>query len=315
MPASKGSVAPVWVGYFADPALLRVGGHFFAYGTDAPGQPTLRRTGRAFPILFSEDLEEWNPVGGALMPRPELSDADFWAPEVIESDGRFLMVYSAGGREGEGHRLRIAVAERPEGPFLDQGRALMPNEPFSIDGSFFRDPVTRESWLFFAKDFLEGDFPGTGIAAIRLSSDGLAVEGEILEILRPSADWQLFERDRYWYGRTWPAWYTVEGPYCVYRDGRYWLFYSGGLWKGESYGVDVVVSERPQGPYRRPGGLAPPSILRSRPGLRGPGHNSVVEGPEGRHHICFHAWDEAYTQRQMYVEPLTWKPLPAIAEE
>jgi hypothetical protein len=32
------------------------------------------------------------------------------------------------------------------------------------------------------------------------------------------------------YGRTWD-WYTVEGPFVVKRQGRYYLFFSGGAWR------------------------------------------------------------------------------------
>ncbi len=294
---------PVWKGYFADPHVIRTSNGYFAYGTDSPDQPVLRQTGRIFPVLRSGDLRRWELVGGALNP---LDAEHYWAPEVCESKGRYFMYYSAGGEEGEAQRLRVAISQRPEGPFIDQGKVLMPDEPFSIDASPFHDPRSGDWYLFFAKDFLDGDFPGTGCAVVKLSGDLMGIDGEPTTVLRAGAAWQAYERNRRWYERDWPVWYTVEGPFCVYRQERYWLFYSGGLWKGEDYGVGVAVSDHVLGPYVDARASEGPSVLRSRPGLRGPGHNSVVVGPDGRDYICFHAWDEGYTKRQMYIEPLVW---------
>lgn len=289
---------PVWEGYFADPHIIAVGDGYYAYGTAGPDW----RDERAFPILQSPNLVDWKPLGGALVPLPGMRDCHFWAPEVLPWRGRFYLFYSAGGAEGEGHRIRVAIADRPQGPFLDQGRELIPDEPFSIDANPVLDPATQRAWLFFAKDFLEGDHPGTGIARVRLADDLLSVSGPVETVWRATGEWELCERDRDWYGRTWPAWYTVEGPSCVARDGRFWLFYSGGSWRGESYGVDVLVSDRVDGhfqPASLPG--SPPRVLHTQPGLRGPGHNGTVGD-----HLCFHAWDENFTKRQMYVERLTW---------
>src|SRR5947209_3855671 len=56
----------VWPNYFADPFVLRVGDTYFAYGTDAPDRPTLRSTGREFPVLPSDDLCNRQLVGGVL---------------------------------------------------------------------------------------------------------------------------------------------------------------------------------------------------------------------------------------------------------
>jgi GH43 family beta-xylosidase len=48
-------------------------------------------------------------------------------------------------------------------------------------------------------------------------------------------------------------------------------------------------------------------VLQSIPGrLIGPGHNSVVSGPDGRDYIVYHAWDESHTARKMHISPLAW---------
>jgi beta-xylosidase len=123
---------PVHAEYFADPFVLRTRGAYYAYGTGRAIQ------GRAFEVLRSTDLVTWTSVGGALEPPAGLGFTDFWAPEVAEADGRWFMYYSGGVGE-QGHLVRVAIAEAPEGPFRDQGVVLTPDERFAIDPA----PVPR----------------------------------------------------------------------------------------------------------------------------------------------------------------------------
>ena len=40
--------------------------------------------------------------------------------------------------------------------------------------------------------------------------------------------------------------------------------------------------------------------------LIGPGHNSIVTGPDGEDWIAYHAWDAGMTARRMCVDKLVW---------
>ena len=287
--------------------MLRHDGVYSAYGTSGPDEPA---TGTRFAILRSTDLAHWTPAGRALVEPRDVRGAAYWAPEVAYRDRVFHLFYSAGGPEGEAHRIRVARATTPTGPFHDTGNEVVGGEPFSIDASPFRDPRSGRWYLFFVKDFFDARV-GSGIAVAELSDDMRAIVGTPCTVLRATADWQIFARDREWYGRRWDAWHTVEGPFVVYRMQRYWLFYSGGLWKGADYGVGVAVADAVLGPYVEP---APgdrrgdgPSLLRSTDALRGPGHNCVVTAPDGTTDvIVFHAWDAAFTARRMFTAPLAW---------
>ena len=42
------------------------------------------------------------------MPPPQLEGLSYWAPEVAERDRHYYMFYSAGGINGEGHKIRMA---------------------------------------------------------------------------------------------------------------------------------------------------------------------------------------------------------------
>ena len=287
---------PVYPGSFADPFVLRHEGWYYAYGTD-----TIADSPRAFEVLRSRDLVTWNSLGRCLGDLVRTS-RDYWAPEVAEHDGRFYLYYSVGVGD-VGHSIRVATATRPEGPFTDTGRVLTPHERFAIDAHPFRD-ADGAWYLFYARDVLDGDRIGTSIAVDRLV-DMVTLAGEPRPVLRATADWQLFAAGREIYERV-VDWYTLEGPFVVRRNGRLWLFYSGGAWTGPGYGVSYAVAGHPLGPWTEP---APngPAVMRSRRGeLEGPGHNSVVVGPDGADYLVYHAWDRAHTARRMCVDRLEW---------
>ncbi len=305
--------APAWPGYFADPFVLRLAdGTYCAYGTGGPDEAD----GDArFLVLRSPDLVQWTPAGHALVVPGFLRGCAFWAPEVAQRDGTYHLYYSAGGPEGEEHRLRVARAAAPTGPFEDAGVELIAGEPFTIDASPFRDPRTGRWYLFFVKDFFDARV-GSGVAVAELTDDMSRIVGPVHTVCRATADWQIYSRDRDWYGHRWSAWHTVEGPFVLHRRDRYWLFYSGGLWKGADYGVGCAVADEVLGPYVEPSSDGP-TVLRSTPAVRGPGHNCVVTAPDGvSDMIVYHAWDAALTARRMFLAPLAWTAAgPRLADE
>jgi GH43 family beta-xylosidase len=307
LPVSLTYQNPVWPDYFADPFVLRWDGLYYAYGT---GESLDRSAGgdpRAFSILRSRDLVNWQPLGGALIPPREAVGWSFWAPEVAAHHGRFYLYYStAPADRDELHRLHVAVADDPAGPFRDAGLVLPESEGFCIDADPFCDPRDGRWYLYFAKDFFE-ERTGTGLAVVPLTADLLRAAEASRPILRANADWQIYERDRSLYGRRWAAWHTVEGPCVVAHAGRYYCFYSGGNWQTHAYGLSYAVADHPLGPWQH----APanePVVLRQRDGeVLGPGHNSYTIAPDGRNELLvYHAWDAARTKRRMCLDRLVW---------
>ena len=301
---TKTYVNPVYKEYMADPFVLRHHNRYYAYGTTRP-----MPEGKQFRVLESTDLVAWKLHGGALVPTEAL---EYWAPEVVYQDQLFYMYYSAGGLNGQGHQLRVATSGTPIGPFQDTGRVLTPNEPFAIDAHPFRDS-NGDWYLFYSRDFLalDGEYRvGTGIVVDRML-DMITLAGEPSLVVRPYADWQLYEAHRPMYGAIYD-WHTVEGAAMRVHDGRYYCFYSGGAWPRANYGVAYVVADHPLGPYRRPQDDRP--ILRSLPGqVIGPGHNSFTEAPNGREYIVYHGWDPAMTARLMRIDRLEWDgPHPVV---
>jgi GH43 family beta-xylosidase len=290
---------PVHDGYFADPFVLNHEGWYYAYGTN-----NVASESRAFEVLRSTDLVQWESRGRVLAVSDSLAAQDHWAPEVAVHEGRFYMYFSA-GIEDRDHHLRVAIAEQPDGEFRDSGRVLTPDERFAIDASPFLDD--DGTWyLYYARDLLEGERVGTSLVVDRLvAMDQLA--GQPVPVLRPTADWQIFRRNRPMYGAVYD-WHTLEGPFVVKRLGRYWCFYSGGPWTTADYGVSYAVADSPLGPFVEVQ-TAGPALLRTVPGVvNRPGHNSVVVGPDGHDYIVYHAWDPAFRARRMCIDRLEWTP-------
>jgi arabinan endo-1,5-alpha-L-arabinosidase len=301
---------PVADGYFADPFVLRTHGAWYAYGTGPEGDAAVTSArSMAFEIRKSDDFVTWHTVGYALrtpdLPLPDdpAERRKWWAPEVIAFGDRLYLYYST-GIEDRGHRIRVAVADAPDGPFEDLGIELTPHERFAIDPHPFVD-VDGTAYLFYARDLLEGARVGTSIAADRLVSP-TELLGTPVPVLPPSADWQLYLRGRPMYGSTYD-WHTLEGPFVRRRLDRYWLLYSGGAWTGETYAVSWAVADHPLGPWADPGAAIAP-LLRTVPELVGPGHCSVVEGPDGNDWLAYHAWDPGLRARQLCLDRIEWTP-------
>jgi beta-xylosidase len=301
-------VNPVYGSYFADPFVWKHQDVYYAIGTgalEASGQTV----GKIFPILHSTDFYQWQYASNALIrPDPALGNT-FWAPAVAGAENRFYLYYSVGHADTR-HQLRVAESSSPQGPYHDLGHALIPPQhcPFAIDPHPFKDDDGRW-YLFYATDFLdcaEDVRPGTALVATPMQS--MTVLGQAaVPILRARFGWQQFQANRTLYGRQWD-WHTLEGPCVQKHDGRYYCFYSGGRWENETYGVDYAVADKILGPYSDAGSESGPRVLRTVPNkVIGPGHNSIVTGPDQQSkYLVYHAWDAAFKARRMFMDKLLW---------
>lgn len=274
---------PTYPKSFPDPYVLKHDGEYFAYCTGH------WHDGRVFGVLRSRDLVNWTPVGGAMA---ELSEPSpfYWAPEVTYWNGKFYLYYSAGNETFM--QLRVATSDRPDGGFEDCGRRLT-TEDFAIDAHVFLDE-DGQRYLFYATDFLEHSHIGTGVVVDRMV-DWFTLAGDPRPAARAKYDWQVYDPQRKEKGGV--RWHTVEGPFVLKRKGRYFMMFSGGNWQQPTYGVSFAVTSDLQTPdeWRQfsDGDKVLP-ILRTTPEKQvGPGHNSVVRGPNNRELYCvYHYWYE-----------------------
>jgi GH43 family beta-xylosidase len=306
---------PVYPTYFADPFVWRTGGGYCAIGTgreEAAGAVAPSGKASVFPLLSSPDLVTWRAAGRALVrPDPRLGDT-FWAPEVAFEGGIWFLYYSVGFADRL-HQLRVATSEAPLGPYEDVGALTARKDcGFAIDPHPFRD-VDGRWYLFHARDFLDlRDEDGREVRAgtalvVQALEDMTRLTSHGTTVARARCDWQRFAKDRPMYGGV-HDWHTLEGPFVVQVGGRYFCLYSGGCWETDTYGVDYVVADAVLGPWSDVGVELGPRVLRTVPGrVIGPGHCSIVRGPDGtRRFLAYHAWGPDMTARRLCIDELTF---------
>jgi arabinan endo-1,5-alpha-L-arabinosidase len=273
---------PVLDADFPDPSVLRApDGYYYAYATQT------KRAGEIlnFQAARSLDLSTWEYLGEVLPTKPTWAATTqrFWAPDVSRHpDGRYLMYYSAQPDGPEpGLCLGVAVADRPEGPFVDSGEPLLAGGPGfeNIDPMRFVDPADGRQWLFW----------GSGFGPLRvreLSADGLGfAEDSVAQVIvetRQAGDPAL-------YG------HLIEGSWVHYRQGWYYLFYSGDNCCGPDarYAVLVARARHATGPYQtltQATGTAG-TILTENARWQAPGHNSLITDLSGQDWMLYHAID------------------------
>lgn len=212
----------------------------------------------------------------------------YWAPEVTYSNGRFYLYYSAGNEAQM--ELRVATSEFPDRDYVDTGKRLTSAE-FAIDAHVFLDEDGKK-YLFYATDFLDHTHIGTGTVVDEMI-DWFTLAETPYPVTRAKYDWQVYDPVRKEKGGV--RWHTVEGPFVLKRKGLYYEMFSGGNWQNVSYGVSFAVSsdltQRKEWTQFSDGEKILP-ILRTVPDrVIGPGHNSVIRGPNNRELYCiYHSW-------------------------
>lgn len=252
-----------------DPFVLRVGSTYYLYATSFKD---------GFDCRTSTDLVHWSaPQKAYSAGARSFGYTDFWAPEVVEHDGRYLMHYTARRKSDETLLIGVAAADRPEGPFVDVTDGPMFDFGYAaIDGHVVRDG--KDSYLFYARDCSQNVVDGrheSHIYAVRLDDSLTRTIGDPVLIIKPDCPWETVTGNTRW----------NEGPFVVRREGIYYLMYSSGFFASPTYSLGYAVSDSLLGPYRK---ASDNPLLYSIGDLSGPGHNSVVTSADGTDYCVFH---------------------------
>ena len=265
----------------ADPFILKSGGRYYIYVT-----------GHDAIYAYHSDslLEGWQYHGPVLT---SAGHSAFWAPSVIELDGKFYMYNSMEGCDvvpdqgGHDGCMHVSIADHPLGPFRVVKQIL---PPFSIDSHI----VQNESglFLFYSSNVFEGERIGTRIYVDRMI-DPFTPEGKPVEVVKATLDEDIYQRDRYQKGQ---HWHTIEGA-CYFREGDWqYLMYSGNCFEQPTYYIGYARAKTNETDLTKvrfekyPDENTYHPVLRANEFEEGTGHHSVI-CENGQWYAVYHARD------------------------
>lgn len=253
-PHSKRSqfyINPVQAGC-ADPVVLRHGGMYYAYSTHSPDSPDMVHGIR---MHLSKDLVNWEDQGYVLKAKDSWGNSRFWAPDIVERDGKFYLYYAADTR------ICVATADSPRGPFRQRDQRPMKPESLRIDAHVFKDS-DGQYYLYYV-DFNHGNEIWGG----RLNDDMMTVDADSLKrMVLPDQAWEKHRGN------------IVEGPEMLKHNGVYYLTYSGSHFESREYAVGYATAGSPLGPWEK---YDRNPIMKSTSYAHGTAHHCFTESPDG----------------------------------
>jgi xylan 1,4-beta-xylosidase len=263
---------PIFPGDHPDPSILKDGSDYYMTFSSFSAYPGLV-------VWHSRDLVNWRPLGPALT----RNVGSVWAPDLIKHGGRYFIYFPA--RSAKSQSNYVVWADNIVGPWsepidLKLPEVIDPGHAVGEDG---------KRYLFVS-----------GGQRVELSEDGLAVVGEPAKVYdgwRYPEDWVVES-------------FSLEGPKIVKRGEYFHMLWAEGGTAGPATS-HMVVSARSKsinGPWQS-SPLNP--VVRTRSAQEhwwSKGHGSLVEGPEGRWYIVYHAYEKGFQTlgRQTLLEPVDW---------
>ena len=261
-----------------DPQILLYADTYYCYATYNSGMD------EGFYVWSSRDLEHWSEKKLAFRATDAWGVSKFWAPEVVEHNGKFVMHYSALHGEKNSLRIGVAVADHPEGPFVDvHGKPMFDLGYAAIDGSVLRCP--EGNFLYYSRDCSENLVDGiktSQLYCVRLSDDLTETVGEHVLISTPTEDYE--RKSLEWQFKSGPHLWN-EGPTVWRRNGKLIMNYSANYYASNDYGICLATADSPFGPWIK----SPDNpVLSRRSDLFGAGHNAFFLTREGELYTAFH---------------------------
>ena len=292
---------------FGDPYVLRISdGRYFMYGTGGGAK-------KGFSAYSSTDLVNWKAEGQVYFGNNKngWGTGDYWAPEVYERNGKFYMFYSAQWKVNPTHELEnfkigVAVADQPNGPFIDmQDKPIFdPGYPiidanvlFAEDGKTYlyysrccyKHAVESEVAAWAKKKGWFDEIEESWVYGIEMKPDFSGVIGEPVLLLRPpvkmddqQAEWESRSVTSKEVNRRW-----TEGSYIFKKGDLYYMMYSANYFGGKNYAVGYATSQHPLGPFTK---AANNPVLQKNTEnggiVTGTGHNSITVAPDGETLLC-----------------------------
>jgi beta-xylosidase len=259
---------PILGGDHPDPSILREGKDYYLTNSAFDYLPGLT-------IFHSTDLVNWEPISYALT--TYLGSG--WAPDLCKYDGKYYIYFTMAGT---GRSNYVVYANSPYGPWS----APVDLKLGGIDPCHVVDE-TGQRWLFLS-----------GGSRVKLSPDGLSTVGFPEKVY---GGWP--------YPEQWDVeGFALEGP-KLKKIGAYyyWLNAEGGTaGPPTSHMVVVARSRSINGPWENAPGNPLIHTYSARERWWSKGHGSLVDAPDGRWWIVYHAYENGFLNlgRQTLIEPV-----------
>ena len=265
----------------ADPFILKSGGRYYIYVTGHDG---------IYAYQSDSLLTGWSYYG-RVMTVPGRSA--FWAPSVIELDGKFYMYNSIEIEEAVpdqgGHKgcMHVSCADNPLGPFTNIQKLM---EPFSIDSHVVKTDAGL--FIFYSTNKYEGERVGTYIVVDKLV-DPYHAEGNPVKVVEATLDEEIYQKDRFKKGQ---HWHTIEGAFYFKEGDWQYVMYSGNCFEQPTYYIGYARAKTDETDLRKikfekypdPDTWYP--VLKANEFEEGTGHHSMIK-ENGQWYAVYHARD------------------------
>lgn len=256
---------PVLEGYYADPEILYSNKtkKYYIYPTSDGFNDW---SGYYFKTFSSDNLVDWKDEGIILDLKKDVpwGNRNAWAPCIVEKKikGKYKYFYYFTAAQ----KIGVAVSDHPTGPFKDSGKAIVAERPQGIkdgqeiDPDVFTDPKTGKSYLYWGNMYM---------AAAELNPDMVSLKEGSTKIIEVNKSFR-------------------EGTYVIYRNGKYYFFWSEDDTRSPNYKVRYGISDSLLGPLEMPQNNI---VIQGIPkqGIYATGHNSVLQIPgKDEWYIVYH---------------------------
>jgi len=265
----------------ADPFVYKHNNIYYLTGT------TTLPDGEGFAYYTSTDLITWEYKGELYRkPANHIGSFGFWAPEVKYYKGKFYLTYSCYVKERDLMLTCLAVSEKPNGPFVDLYTPWFDLGYSAIDADIFVDD-DGTPYIYFSKNGTQNKLATGELYVAKLKKDFSGLDGDPVFVSGASQQWEKVK---------WEVNRCNEGAF-VFKKGRtYYMTYSANDTGYEYYGVGVSCADNPLGPWVKctDNPLMTTNLSNN---VSSPGHNSIVEAPDGNLYIIYHRHADAYCQK------------------
>ena len=256
-----------WQKWGADPTMIKVGDTYYIYVTTG----TTSKNGTAGKITGykTTNFRDWTEFNVTSQNDTGYDYIAFWAPEIYHYNDKYYIFVTGhictsvtadipSCNEGSRNRTLVTSASSPEGPFSS----------FTVVNSNVTDPIDPnvlfdgDNIYLYSKSSLNKRCMRNDNAAIyveKLNSDLKTVSGSSTKVLQLDTDEQGNRENcsddnawgepkdakNYWENR------LIEGPTTFKHGDTYYLLYSTGTLREDTYTIGYATSSSPTGPFTR----------------------------------------------------------------